>query len=55
MSGEEYGYVQHPLACRLKVISLRIVPAAARPCRAGALSAEPGGGRASGAAQRRRA
>jgi hypothetical protein len=27
---------------------------AARPCRAGAPSAEPGGGRASGGAQRRR-
>lgn len=27
---------------------------AARPCRAGVLNAEPGGGRASGAAQRRR-
>jgi hypothetical protein len=31
---------------------LRELSVAARPCRAGVLNAEPGGGRASGAAQR---
>ena len=36
------------------LIDLRFCPATARPCRAGAPSAEPGTERASGAAQRRR-
>ena len=30
---------------RMSVIDLRVLPVAARPCRAGAPSAEPGGGR----------
>ena len=37
---------------RMNWIDLRKRVGAARPCRAGAPSAEPGGGRASGAAQR---
>jgi hypothetical protein len=44
-----------PPACRVSVMDLRVLrAAAARPCRAGVPNAEPGGGRASGAAQRRR-
>ena len=35
-------------------VDLRLLPGVARPCRAGVPNAEPGGGRASGAAQRRR-
>jgi hypothetical protein len=34
----------------VSVIDLRKLTAAARPCRAGVPNAEPGGGRASGAA-----
>ena len=34
-------------------VDLRLLPGVARPCRAGVPSAEPGSGRASGAARRR--
>ena len=53
---EEDGLAQHTDSMTgLSVSDLRVSRAtAARPCRAGVLNAEPGGGRASGAAQRRR-
>ena len=45
----------HPDCLPVSVTDLRAPRAkAARLCRAGVLNAEPGGGRASGAAQRRR-
>jgi hypothetical protein len=49
IEAEEDGHVQHRLFLNERT-DLRPCPASARPCRAGAPSAEPGGGRASGAA-----
>jgi hypothetical protein len=51
---EEYGPVQHGTSILASASDLRELLVTARPCRAGVLNAEPGGGRASGAAQRRR-
>jgi hypothetical protein len=45
------GLVQHHTGRLVnEPVDLRQLPSAARPCRAEATSAEPGGGRASGAA-----
>ena len=49
MGAEEDG-PNSTAACQVSWIGLRSLSVAARPCRAGAPSAEPGGGRASGAA-----
>ena len=49
---EEDGSVQLAQIALGSFLILRVL--VARPCRAGVLNAEPGGGRASGAAQRRR-
>jgi hypothetical protein len=54
MEAEEDSGIVHLCSFRIGRVHLVRVLAAARPCRAGAPSAEPGGGRASGAAQRRR-
>jgi hypothetical protein len=54
MGAEKDGPCRTGQPDRMSLIDLRELPVAARPCRAGVLNAEPGGGRASGAAQRRR-
>ena len=53
MGAEEDGSVQYLSVRRCIGPVCGCCSVSARPCRAGVLNAEPGGGRASGAAQRR--